>query len=163
LQAPGGQLIGLLELSERYHYNAAVEAQQVYGTSERAHPGVARLFRQGPVLLGGEVVLIEPPASSFPALAFTPTMSRRAVAERGWRTVVGFQTRNPVHRAHEYIQKSALETVDGLFLHPLVGATKDDDVPAAARVRSYEVLLRSYYPADRVVLAAYPAAMRYAG
>jgi sulfate adenylyltransferase len=163
LHAPAGQLVGVLDLRERYYYDAQREAEQVYRTTDATHPGVARLLRQGPVLLGGEVWLLEPPTNLFPNLAYTPAASRNTFVERGWRTVVGFQTRNPVHRAHEYIQKAALEVVDGLFLHPLVGATKDDDVPAAARVRSYEVLLRNYYPADRVVLAAYPAAMRYAG
>jgi sulfate adenylyltransferase len=163
LHAPAGQLVGVLDLRERYYYNPEREAEQVYRTADPAHPGVAWLLRQGPVLLGGEVWLLEPPASLFPNLAYTPAASRQAFAGRGWHTVVGFQTRNPVHRAHEYIQKAALEVVDGLFLHPLVGATKDDDVPAVARVHSYEVLLRNYYPADRVVLAAYPAAMRYAG
>ena len=163
LHAPNGQLVGALDLRERYHYDALHEAQQVYRTTDPAHPGVARVLAQPPVLLGGEVWLLESPAGLFPDLAYTPAASRRAFAERGWRTVVGFQTRNPVHRAHEYIQKAALEVVDGLFLHPLVGATKEDDVPAAARVRSYQVLLRGYYPADRVLLAAYPGAMRYAG
>jgi sulfate adenylyltransferase len=163
LHAPGGQLVGALDLRERYHYDARREAELVYRTDDPAHPGAARLLDQPPVLLGGEVWLLEPPSSLFPDLAYTPAASRRVVAERGWRTVVGFQTRNPVHRAHEYIQKSALEVVDGLFLHPLVGATKEDDVPADARVRSYQVLLRGYYPADRVLLAAYPGAMRYAG
>ncbi len=163
LHAPTGQLVGVLDLRERYYYDSVREAEHVYQTADPAHPGVARLLRQGPVLLGGEVWLLESPASVFPNLAYTPAASRQAFAERGWRTVVGFQTRNPVHRAHEYIQKAALEVVDGLFLHPLVGATKDDDVPAAARVQSYEVLLRHYYPADRVILAAYPGAMRYAG
>ena len=163
LHGPAGPLVGVLDLRERYFYDQQREAEQVYGTADAAHPGVARLYRQGPVLLGGEVWLLEPPSSLFPDLAYTPAASRRAFAERGWRTVVGFQTRNPVHRAHEYIQKAALEVVDGLFLHPLVGATKDDDVPADARVRSYRALLRGYYPAERVLLAAYPGAMRYAG
>jgi sulfate adenylyltransferase len=163
LAAPDGQLLGLLELSERYTYDQRHEAQQVYCTTEKQHPGVARLYRQGQVLLGGAVWLFEPLPSPFPALAYTPKQSRQAFAQRGWRSVVGFQTRNPVHRAHEYIQKAALELVDGLFLHPLIGATKQDDVPAAARVRSYEVLLKNYYPADRVLLGVYPAAMRYAG
>jgi sulfate adenylyltransferase len=163
LHAPTGQLVGVLDLRERYYYDQRREAELVYRTADPAHPGVARLYRQGPVLLGGEVWLLEPPSNLFPDLAYTPAASRRAFAERGWRTIVGFQTRNPVHRAHEYIQKAALEVVDGLLLHPLVGATKDDDVPADARVRSYRALLHGYYPADRVLLAAYPGAMRYAG
>ena len=163
LYAPDGRLVGLLELRERYTYDQRHEAEQVYRTTAQEHPGVARLYNQGPVLLGGDVWLLEEPAGAFPELAFTPAASRRAFAERGWKTIVAFQTRNPVHRAHEYIQKSALEIIDGLFLHPLVGATKEDDVPAAARVESYQVLLKNYYPAERVLLGAYPAAMRYAG
>lgn len=163
LHDQSGQLVGLLELRERYRYDAELEAQQVYRTTDAAHPGVARLYRQGPVLLGGDIWLFAEAVSRFPKLAFTPAASRAAFAERGWRTIVGFQTRNPVHRAHEYLQKVALEMVDGLLLHPLVGATKDDDLPADVRVRSYEVLLEGYYPTDRVLLAAYPAAMRYAG
>src|SRR6266545_4747117 len=163
LYNPAGQLIGLLELRERYTYDQRHEAEHVYRTTAQEHPGVARLYRQGPVLLGGDVWLLESPASVFPHLALTPGATRAIFAERGWKTIVGFQTRNPVHRAHEYLQKAALELVDGLLLHPLVGATKEDDVPAATRVRSYEVLLEGYYPRSRVLLAAYPAAMRYAG
>lgn len=163
LYDPAGALVGLLELRERYSYDQRHEAELVYRTTAQEHPGVARLYRQGPVLLGGDVWLLGQPASAFPHLALTPAATRAIFAERGWRTIVGFQTRNPVHRAHEYLQKAALELVDGLLLHPLVGATKDDDVPAATRVRSYEVLLAGYYPRERVQLAAYPAAMRYAG
>lgn len=163
LHASDGRLVGLLELRERYHAHVQHEAAEVYRTTDAAHPGVARLYAQGETRLAGEIWLLDATPPQFPALQLTPTASRTAFAERGWRTVVSFQTRNPVHRAHEYIQKAALELVDGLFLHPLVGATKDDDLPADVRVRSYEVLLQGYYPATRTLLAVFPAAMRYAG
>jgi sulfate adenylyltransferase len=163
LKSPDESILGLLEVRDVFRHSKEEEAQLVYGTTDANHPGVAQLYAQGDVLIGGDVRLLDRPAPAFPELALDPADTRRTFAERGWRTVVGFQTRNPVHRAHEYIQKAALETVDGLLLHPLLGPTKDDDVPAAVRVRSYRVLLERYYPRDRVVLAGFPAAMRYAG
>ncbi|MHB8577721.1 MAG: sulfate adenylyltransferase, partial [Dehalococcoidia bacterium] len=158
-----GTTVAVLDLTERYRYDAHEEARQVYRTEDEAHPGVAALYAQGSWLLGGEVTVLDLPRQPFAVYRLTPAQSRAEFRERGWRTVVGFQTRNPIHRAHEYIQKCALEIVDGLFLHPIVGETKGDDVPAAVRMECYEVLLRHYYPRERVVLAVNPAAMRYAG
>jgi sulfate adenylyltransferase len=154
----------VLDLRERYTYDRAREAEHVYRTTDATHPGVRALDEQGDVLLGGPVrLLAAPDRGPFAAHAPTPAEARAAFAERGWNTVVGFQTRNPVHRAHEYIQKSALEIVDGLFLQPLVGETKEDDIPANVRMRCYETLLSDYYPAGRVLLGTLPARMRYAG
>jgi sulfate adenylyltransferase len=163
LRNSDGEIVGLLEVKTTFHTNNTEEARLVYRTTDTVHPGVARLFSLPETAVAGDVWLLRRSAAPFPSLALDPADTRRAFTERGWSTVVGFQTRNPVHRAHEYIQKAALETVDGLLLHPLVGATKGDDVPADVRVKSYEALLDNYYPADRVLLAAYPAAMRYAG
>jgi sulfate adenylyltransferase len=159
-----GRFIGVLELTQKYRYNKAHEATNVYRTDDQAHPGVKVVYEQGPINLAGPVWLLQrDPHPLFPQYQVDPTESRRRFQENGWRTVVGFQTRNPIHRAHEYIQKSAMEIVDGLFLHPLVGATKSDDIPAEVRMRCYEIILEHYYPAERVILAINPSAMRYAG
>ncbi|HEY0755834.1 MAG TPA: sulfate adenylyltransferase [Ktedonobacteraceae bacterium] len=158
-----GLLQAVLTVEEIYTYDKRLEASQVYRTEDEQHPGVSVLYQQGEVLLGGPVRVVSLQEQSFARYRYTPTQSRALFAERGWKRIVAFQTRNPVHRAHEYIQKCALETVDGLYLHPLVGDTKGDDIPAAVRMRCYEVLLENYYPAERVALGVLPASMRYAG
>lgn len=164
LDNPEGQYIGVLLLTEKYTYNKEREAIKVYRTDDEKHPGVKVLYSQGSVHLAGDVWLLERFSHPlFPKYQIDPAASRQMFLEKGWRTIVGFQTRNPIHRAHEYIQKCAMETVDGLFLHPLVGATKEDDIPADVRMRCYEILLENHYPKDRVILAINPAAMRYAG
>ena len=163
LAGEAGELLAVLDLEERFDYDKQAEAEQCYRTTDEAHPGVAALYAQGEVLLGGRVTVFRRPPGTFPEFRRTPAQTRAVFVERGWRTVVGFQTRNPVHRAHEYIQKCALEIVDGLLLHPLVGDTKGDDIPADVRMRCYQVLLDGYYPSDRVLLSVLPAAMRYAG
>jgi sulfate adenylyltransferase len=160
-----GTRLGTLTVEEVYERDLPREAEQVYRTTDAAHPGVAALQREGARTIAGPISAEALP-SHIDAVApyvVSPEESRRAFAERGWKTVVGFQTRNPIHRAHEYITKAALEGVDGLFIHPIVGETKDDDIPADTRMRCYEVLIENYYPADRVLLGINPAAMRYAG
>ena len=158
-----GRKLAVLEVAEVYEYDKNREAENCFRTTDEAHPGVARLYAQKPKYLAGRVTGFERPEPEFVELALDPRDTRAAFAERGWRRVVGFQTRNPIHRAHEYLTKVALETVDGLLVHPLVGDTKGDDVPADVRVACYRTLIDDYYPADRVLLSAFPAAMRYAG
>lgn len=160
-----GRIVATMLVEDRFSYDKKHEASQVYRTTDEAHPGVAALNRQGDTLIGGRITLLvdDPNPRPFPEQYYEPGELRAIFAERGWRRVVGFQTRNPVHRAHEHIQKSALETVDGLLLNPLVGETKSDDISAPVRMKSYQVILDRYYPKDRTVLAVFPAAMRYAG
>ena len=156
--------MALVEVQEVYKRDREIEALSVYKTTDTAHPGVKALHESGDFLVAGTVrVLRLPEHKTFLEYRLTPAQTRKAFAERGWKRVVGFQTRNPVHRAHEYLQKCAMELVDGLLLHPLVGATKQDDVPAEVRMRCYEVLFENYYPADRAMMSVFPAAMRYAG
>ena len=164
LDDPTGSMIGVLQLTEKYRYDKTREAIKVYRTEEDKHPGVKVVYEQGEVNLAGPVWLLQREEHPlFPSYQIDPATSTAMFRERGWKTVVGFQTRNPIHRAHEYIIKCALETVDGLFLHPLVGATKSDDIPADVRMRCYEIMAEHYFPNDRVILAINPAAMRYAG
>jgi sulfate adenylyltransferase len=158
-----GTPLAVLDVADVFSYDKKHEAQECFRTTDDAHPGVARLYAQPDTYVGGDVTVFERQKPPFPELARDPAQTRAAFTERGWSRVVGFQTRNPIHRAHEYLTKCALETVDGLLLHPLVGETKADDVPAAVRVECYRILMDGYYPADRVMLTAFPAAMRYAG
>jgi sulfate adenylyltransferase len=161
-----GEIVGILSLDGKFRREREEEAQAVYRTTDSQHPGVANLYQDGDVVLSGKVTLFqERPAleNGIEAHYRTPAQTREAISKLGWSTVVGFQTLNPVHRAHEYIQKCALEAVDGLMLHPLVGKTKGDDIPASVRMRCYEALLENYYAPGRVLLSVLPAFMRYAG
>ena len=159
-----GPPIAILEVSGLFRRDREREADAVFGTRDLGHPGVQALHEAGDLCAAGELRVLRLPAhDDFVEYRLTPAQTRAEFARRGWRTVVGFQTRNPIHRAHEYIQKCALEIVDGLLVHPLVGATKDDDVPAEVRMRCYEALFEGYYPRDRAMVSVFPAAMRYAG
>jgi sulfate adenylyltransferase len=159
-----GRTVATMDVDQVYQRDKEKEAQSVFGTTDVEHPGVAALHASGDFVVAGPIHVIELPThDTFEQYRLTPAQTRQAFADRGWKRVVGFQTRNPVHRAHEYLQKCAMEIVDGLMLHPLVGATKSDDVPADVRMRCYEILFDNYYPRDRAMIAVFPAAMRYAG
>src|SRR5262245_36136587 len=159
-----GRLWGTITITDVFTRDPLAESRAIYGTEDLAHPGVAYLVGRPKQLVGGSVRVL-PLGDDRPFLEyrFTPRELRAKIGALGWRRVAGFQTRNPIHRAHEHLTKLALEVSDGLVIHPLVGETKQDDVPAAVRFKAYEALVAKYYPKDRTVLAAFPAAMRYAG
>ncbi len=159
-----GRLRGIVEVSDVFQRDPLVESQHVYATTDASHPGVAYLLQRPRWLVGGRITALPLPTDlPFARYRLTPRQLREKIRALGWKSVAGFQTRNPIHRAHEHLTKLALEQADGLVIHPLVGETKGDDVPAAVRFRAYEVLVEKYYPKTRTLLAAFPAAMRYAG
>ncbi len=160
-----GKPLGRLTVEEIFERDPKREAEQVYGTADEAHPGVAAIYEEGARCIAGPIEADALPdhEDAFMRRYLTPEESRKAFAERGWKRVVAFQTRNPIHRAHEYLTKAALETTDGLFIHPLIGKTKAGDIPADVRMRCYEVLMENYYPQDRVILGVFPSKMHYAG
>jgi len=165
LTSDEGKPLGRLTVEEVFERDARREAELVYGTSDSEHPGVAAIYEEGDRCLAGSVEAESLPdhEDAFMRRYLTPAESRKAFEERGWKRVVAFQTRNPIHRAHEYLTKAALETTDGLFIHPLIGKTKAGDIPADVRMRCYEVLMENYYPQDRVILGVFPSKMHYAG
>jgi len=165
LTSDEGKALGRLTVEEVYERDGRQEAEQVYGTTDEAHPGVAAIYEEGDRLIAGPIEADALPdhEEAFMRRYLTPEESRKAFADRGWKRVVAFQTRNPIHRAHEYLTKAALETTDGLFIPPLIGKTKAGDIPADVRMRCYEVLMENYYPDDRVILGVFPSKMHYAG
>jgi sulfate adenylyltransferase len=164
LKDEAGTIIAVMRVQEKYLVDKEREAGKVFKTTDSAHPGVAYLMQRGDVLLGGDIEVLEAPRhDDFAEYRLSPAETRHAFEQHGWRRIVAFQTRNPIHRAHEYLQKCALEICDGLLIHPLVGETKQGDIPAAVRMQCYEALIEDYYPEDRVMLTVFPAAMRYAG
>ncbi len=160
-----GELMGSMIVTEKYDYDKKHEAKNVFRTDDEAHPGVAKVFAQKEMMLAGPVQAFSegPYPDQFGDYFGRPEDTRRIFKELGWDTVAGFQTRNPIHRSHEYCTKIALEVSDGILIHPLVGKLKADDIPADIRMKCYEVLMENYYPKDRVVLKVYPMEMRYGG
>ena len=164
LRDEDGLPLAVIDIHEAFARDKQHEARMVYRTDEEAHPGVAAVYASGDLLLSGPVRALKlPPYESFEEYRLTPAQTRAIFSGRGWNTVVGFQTRNPIHRAHEYLIKVALESIDGALIHPLVGDTKDDDIPANVRMKCYEALIDNYFVKERVLLSVLPAAMRYAG
>ena len=163
LRAEDGTLLGVMEVRSVWQPDKKAELEQCFRGDEE-HPAWAYLQSVGDTYVGGPVQVLELPRhDKFQEYRLTPAETRAAFEEKGWKTIVAFQTRNPIHRAHEYLTKVALEQTDGLLIHPLVGDTKSDDVPSEVRMRCYHVLLEKYYPQERTMLAVYPQAMRYGG
>lgn len=158
-----GDVAAILHLAEKFSLDHGEIAEKTYGTRDESHPGVKHTMGLGEVFLAGDLDVLKSRRVEHEEYNLTPKQTRAAFAERGWKRIVAFQTRNPVHRAHEYIQKTALEICDGLLLHPLMGTTKSDDIPGDVRMECYKVLLESYYPKDHVLLSIMPVNMRYAG
>lgn len=159
-----GEVVAILHLHEKYTVDKEREAAKVFRTTDPRHPGVQRLLQRPSVLLGGDIDVINLPIpQEYADYRLTPLELRHAFEQRGWRRIVSFHTHNPIHRAHEYIQKCALEICDGLLIHPLISECESEDLPVDVLMRCYETLIEEYFPQERVMLSIYPGARRYAG
>lgn len=158
-----GRPLGILDVEEIFSYEKKRYAEKVFKTTSEEHPGVARIYAKKDHLLGGRITLLEDPPTNFPRYKLWPKETRVLFRERGWRTVVGFQTRNAPHIGHEYVQKTALTFVDGLFINPLIGKKKRGDFKDEVIIKTYEVLFEHYYPKDSATMAVLETEMRYAG
>ncbi len=158
-----GDTVAILHLKDKFSLDRADLVKKVYRTDDTAHPGVQYTMSLGEVFLGGDLDVLKAREIEFQDFNLTPAETRAAFEERGWKRIVAFQTRNPIHRAHEYLTKCALEICDGLLIHPLMGTTKSDDIPGDVRMRCYQVLLDNYYPKEHAMLSLMPVNMRYAG
>jgi sulfate adenylyltransferase len=165
LESDEGAALGRLQVEEIYERDLEAEAENVYRTGDKEHPGVAAIYEDGARCIAGTYEVDELPKheEAFSKRQLSPEETRKAFEDRGWKRIVAFQTRNPIHRAHEHVTKTALEITDGLMIHPLIGKTKEGDIPAEVRMRCYEVLMEDYYPDDRVILNVFPSKMHYAG
>lgn len=159
-----GLPMAVMDVEEKFVYDKKKEVKAVFGTDDPAHPGVRKVLSQGNTYIGGKIKVLSLGGypEMFPELAF-PEETRKIFGKNGWKTVAAFQTRNPMHRSHEYLAKIALEVCDGLFINPIVGKLKKGDIPADVRMKCYKVLIDNYFPKDKVVLKVYPMEMRYAG
>jgi sulfate adenylyltransferase len=164
LNDPKGRLLGVMQVTEKYKHDKDLEIPNVYKTTDEAHPGVKIVKGQGNFNLAGPIEVLTPTHEpEFESYRLPPKRTREEFAKRGWSTVAAFQTRNPIHRSHEYLTKVAQEMTDGLLIHPLVGETKSDDIPAETRMQCYQTLVDLYYNKDKTMLTVMPLAMRYAG
>lgn len=160
---PEQRIQGILTVTEKFCLNKEYLAEKVYGTKDIQHPGVKRTLSRNDTFLAGPVKVLEKKTIEFEEFNLPPTETRAEFERRNWKRIVAFQTRNPIHRAHEYLTKCALEICDGLLIHPLMGTTKDDDIPGSVRMQCYQVLIDNYYPKKHVLLSLMPVNMRYAG
>jgi len=157
------EIAAILHLSEKFGIDKKELAEKVYRTTEEAHPGVKRMYETGPVNLAGDLEVLKERKVDHQEYNLPPAATRQAFKEKGWKRIVAFQTRNPIHRAHEYLTKCALEMCDGLLIHPLMGTTKSDDIPGDVRMQCYSALISNYYAKDRTMLSIMPVNMHYAG
>lgn len=158
-----GDVAAILHLTEKFSVDHREIAEKTYRTTDESHPGVAYTLSLGDVFVAGDLDVLKARQIEFQEFALTPKETRAAFEHHGWKRIVAFQTRNPIHRAHEYLTKCAMEICDGLLIHPLMGTTKSDDIPGAVRMECYQAIIEHYYPKAHTMLSLMPVNMRYAG